>query len=124
MCIMLYHICAEHAKRKKHLPPGPPSLPLVGSIPFMNSKNGIVGSVVHPSLYKYEPYLCTIWMGMAPLVVIQDFALAKQLFSSDCFSGKAASYHNQNIRGKDGQSLGIITTSGIERSSKRSSSKS
>ena len=109
---MLYQIHRSHMKRRKSLPPGPPSLPLIGSIPFMNGDNGLADSFVHPSLYKYDPYLCTVWIGMIPLIMIQDYALAKDLFSSDDFSGRILGYHDQYIRGKGGQTLGIITTAG------------
>ena len=108
--VMVYH--RNHMKRRKHLPHGPPSLPLLGSIPFMRRENGLAGSIVHPSLHKYDPYLCTVWIGTLPLIIIQDYALARELFSRDDFCGRSNNYHDQYVRGKCGDKLGIITTEG------------
>ena len=54
----------------------------------------------------------TVWLGSIPLIVIQDFNLARDLFAREEFCGRAEGYHDRNIRGKNGRSLGIVTTMG------------
>ena len=94
------------------LPPGPPSLPFIGSIPFVDKKRGWADVLMNESLYKYDPNLCTVWVGSRPFIVIQNFALAKELFSRDEFTGRTNSYHNRYVRGIEGECLGIVSTMG------------
>ena len=110
--VVVYHVYRNHMKRRKQLPPGPPSLPLVGGLPFISTENGLADCVTHPSLHKYHPYLCTVWLGPMPAIIIQDYALAKELFASNDFSGRSLNYHNQYVRGIGGEQLGIVYTAG------------
>lgn len=111
--VVSYRIFKRHKETCKSLPPGPPSLPLVGSIPFINYNGGIINAIAHESLYKYDPNLCTVWIATTPVIIIQDFNLAKELFSREEFCGRNSNnYHNQYIRGINGEALGIIHTMG------------
>ena len=109
---MPYVIYKRHRKLCKSLPPGPPSLPLVGSFPFLQNTRGFADAIVQQPLYHYHPKLCTVWIGPSPIIVIQDFDLARDLFSREEFSARPAHYHAKYIRGLDGESLGIIATKG------------
>ena len=94
------------------LPPGPPSIPIVGSIPFLNMKNGTADAVLDRSLWKLFPDMYTVWIGYRPLVIIQNFNLAKDLFAREEYCGRALDYHENYIRGNNGTSLGIVKSEG------------
>ena len=107
-----YVVYKRHRKLCKSLPPGPPSLPLVGSFPFLQNTRGFADAIVQQPLYHYHPKLCTVWIGPSPIIMIQDFDLARDLFSREEFSARPAHYHAKYIRGLNGESLGIIATKG------------
>ena len=107
-----YKIYKKHRVLRESLPPGPPSLPLVGSLTFLQNTRGFADAIVQQQLYHYHPKLCTVWIGLSPIIVIQDFNLARDLFSREDFSARPAHYHAKYIRGLDGESLGIIATKG------------
>ena len=96
------------------LPPGPPALPIIGSIPFLDRKKGNADATLHKSFYKQYPDIYTLWLGSKPLLVIQNFNLAKDLFAREEFSGRGtpSKFHLNYIRGKNGQPLGIVSTTG------------
>ena len=96
----------------RQLPPGPTSLPLVGSIPFLDRNKGNADAVLDKAFYKFSPDMYTVWLGSTPLVVIQDFNLAKDLFSREEFCGRIFTHHDKFVRGKGGHSLGIVATVG------------
>ena len=110
--ILLYLIWQRHQKMVRKYPPGPTALPFIGSIPFLNPKNGNADSVLDKSFYKIASDMYTVWLGHTPLIIIQDFNLAKDLFSREEFCGRIFTYHDKYIRGKGGHSLGIIATVG------------
>ena len=87
------------------LPPGPPALPIIGSIPFLNRKKGNADATLHKSFYKLYPDIYTLWLGSKPLLVIQNFNLAKDLFIREEFCGRGtpSKFHLNYIRGKNGQ---------------------
>ncbi len=87
ICWLFY----SHYNRKKHLPPGPPSMPIVGSLVNLFSKGrnaGMIGDmVVAREFWKYED-MYTLFLGpKLEAIVINDFELAKDLFFRDEFSG-------------------------------------
>ena len=110
--ILCYLIYQRHKRICKAFPPGPTSLPVIGSIPFIGMKRGIVAALIDRCLYKYDPNLCTLWIGNKSIIVIQNFELAKDLFSRDEFSGRTTHYHAKYVRGINGESLGLIATTG------------
>ena len=109
LVFFLYH---KRMKKYRNLPPGPLSLPLVGSIPFLKGKGGPVGWMVDESLYPYGKDFCTIWMGMIPFIWVQDSELTRELFAKEEFSDRMDEWYFRNIKGCYGRALGIGAESG------------
>ena len=105
-------IYQRYNRKYNKLPPGPPYLPILGSIPFLKREKGNGDAMLDNSFHKLYPDMYTLWLGSAPLIVIQDFNLAKDLFARDEFCGRATNYHDKYIRGKNGHNLGILSTIG------------
>ena len=105
-------IYLKHKKTCKLFPPGPPSVPILGSIPFLDKRQGYAAACANENLYHYDPKLCTVWLGLRPIIVIQNFALAKDLLARDEFAGRPQGYTQKHVRGRDGETLGILFTTG------------
>ncbi|CAB4068251.1 unnamed protein product [Lepeophtheirus salmonis] len=97
--------------QKWTLPPGPLSLPIVGSIPFLPSSGG--NGVFHLSLAeKNMEKLYTVDVIWTNLIVINDFQLAKDLFNREDMSGRAFMFFSKYIKGYDGICYGVISNEG------------
>ncbi|XP_040577088.1 cytochrome P450 2U1 [Lepeophtheirus salmonis] len=96
---------------KRHLPPGLPSLPLLGSIPFLQCQ-GLMG-ILDPSLMLKYGKLYTIDVIWNRIIVINDFSLAKNLFNRDDMSGRIQMYYETYVKGYNGIAYGIASSEGI-----------
>ena len=85
VCLIIY---SQYNKRK-HLPPGPPSLPFVGTVAILSDKDKDL--ITRKDFYKYED-MYTLFLGPFPAIVINDFQRAKDLFFRDEFSGKVVPF--------------------------------
>ena len=112
IAVLFYLLYQKLYGKYSKLPPGPPSLPIIGSIPFLDREKGNADSTLDKSFYNLYPDMYTLWLGDKPFVVIQNFSLAKDLFARDEFCGRPFNFHDKYIRGKNGHSLGIIATTG------------
>ena len=83
--ILLALIWLHHFQKLLKLPPGPFSLPLIGTVRILLDGTG-TGAIVSPKYHKYQDFY-TLCLGPMTLVVINDFQLGKELFSKDEFSG-------------------------------------
>nr|QGA72961.1 cytochrome P450 3041C2 [Lepeophtheirus salmonis salmonis] len=106
LCILIY--LGKSYRRKSKFPPGPPNLPIVGTLPYMNG----IGSnaLTDPKFGKYGD-LYSLFIGNIHLVVINNYQLAKDLFAREDVSYRRETWWTLNVRG-DGHPLGIINTSG------------
>ena len=69
------------------MPPGPFSLPILGTFDFIiPSKKSFVEKFFSKKFMNYKDF-CTLYLGNYVVVLINDFKLAKELFSKDEFSG-------------------------------------
>ena len=110
--LAIFLLIAKQRTSKYKLPPGPPALPIVGSLPFLEGK-GMVGKLIHPSLEKYGKDFCSVWIGNRLTVVIQDVALSRDLLAREEFSARVAIASPEvNVRGYKNRMLGIIESSG------------
>ena len=64
-------------KFKKHakFPPGPPKLPIVGSMPFLAVKGGFIRMLINV-VDKFGP-VSGIYLGSLPAVIISDYNILK-----------------------------------------------
>jgi len=97
-------------KKVSKLPPGPPRLPLIGSIPFITLKNGILDWTMDQAVTKHR--LATVYLGPRKLFIINDYELAKDLFAREEFSGRRVSEFQLAHRFFSGKPQGIINTQG------------
>jgi len=117
--ILLTLLFVWHYKKVKEFPPGPFSLPIIGTVSLWSNGGGAKGSAVfNPIYYEYKDWY-TLFIGTLNYVVLNDYKLNKELFSRDEFSGRETSWWHANIRGINGRNLGIITTDGYTWSTQR-----
>ena len=110
--ILLTLLFVWHYKKVKEHPPGPFSLPIIGTIGLLAKGGGSKsGAVFAKEYFGYKDWY-TIFVGNVTAVVLNDFQLCKELFSRDEFAGRESSWWHSNIRGINGRNLGIITTEG------------
>ena len=72
------------SRKAKNFPPGPPRLPLIGSLPYLTDF-AHQHSLIHINR-KMSAQYGKIWgcyFGNTPVVKISDYDLAKEVFSSD-----------------------------------------
>ena len=66
-------------------PPGPPRIPLAGSVPFLRGIG--VEKIVNSDVASYGP-VTGLFAGMYPMIMVNDWKLAKSLFAMEEFSGR------------------------------------
>ena len=81
-CLLIYWL-----KGKSKSPPGPHSIPLLGSLPFLKTAKGIADWVLDDSVTQQK--LATVELGPKTVYLINDFDLAKTLFDKAEFSGRS-----------------------------------
>ena len=79
----------QHYWRVRGLPPGPLSVPLLGTLDiFINYSRTATSIVFGEKFFGFREW-CTIYLGPSlVLVLINDFKLAKELFAKEEFSGQ------------------------------------
>ena len=75
-----------HIKRTKKYPLGPFSIPLIGTIDMFQRSKSPNEILFSEKYFTYEKF-CTFYVGPIVSVLINDFKIAKELFSRDEFSG-------------------------------------
>ena len=78
ICLLFY----SHYNKRKHLPPGPISVPFIGSLISKGFK------INREEFYKYGD-MYSIFLGQSTLIIINDMKRTKDLFNRDEFSGKS-----------------------------------
>ena len=101
-----------HYKRVKELPPGPFSLPIIGSVClWQNGSPFKSGELFDKKFFHYKDWY-TLFTGTEVLVILNDYQFSKDIFARDEFSGRETSWWQGNIRGFHGKNVGIIATEG------------
>ncbi|XP_040578821.1 cytochrome P450 18a1 [Lepeophtheirus salmonis] len=92
------------------LPPGPFSLPLVGSLPFLSSQGS--PGILDFALGEKFGSIYTVDVIWSKIVVLNDFAMAKDLFNREDVSGRYQGQWHRFTKGYDGIAYGIINNEG------------
>ena len=74
------------------LPPGPPGLPIIGSIPFLPKTFRLSRGLHTPKLFYYlaQKYgaVCHLWLGPVPTILISDTKILKKAFKNANMSSR------------------------------------
>jgi len=105
LLLLLHHL---YSRRR---PPGPPSLPLLGSLPFLSTAKGLLDWTLDPQVTKNR--LSTVWLGPIPVYIINCPSLVKKLFDMEEFSGRKVPDWIAPLRYSRG-GLGVINSSGSQ----------
>ena len=97
-------------RKGRNLPPGPRSIPILGSLPFISVKRGLFSWTLDENVTKHK--LSTVKLGPMEFFIVNDLELAKELFSKEEFSGRDVSQFHLAHRFFNGKPQGIINTEG------------
>jgi cytochrome P450 len=104
-------------RRGPGCPPGPPWVPLLGSLPFLNVSKGLLSWVLNRQVTAHP--LTQVRLGRRQFNVINDLELAKELFQLDEFSGRNTTQLMLNHRFWNNLPHGIIMTQGAHWTAQR-----
>ena len=79
LCLLL------HLRGRRGTPPGPGWIPVLGSLPFITLKNGILDWVLDREVTRHK--IATVNIFGARILLINDYDLAKVCFSFDIYTG-------------------------------------
>ena len=118
LCLFLISVIylVIRGRHQKH-PPGPPRVPLLGSLPFLNITKGILDWGLDPRVTQHR--LASLALGPKVFNVINDLELSKELFEKEEFSGKSPEQTLINHRFWHNVPWGILFTQGAQWSSQR-----
>ena len=85
LILLFVKLISKCFQKPKDFPPGPPHLPIIGSFPFLAGRG--LEKIVGAEVASYGP-VTGLYAGAYPLVMINDWKLAKSLFSREEFSGR------------------------------------
>ena len=76
--LVVFVFLAYRAKQSKK-PPGPPSLPILGSLPFISHKQGLFSWTLDEAVTRHK--LATVRLGPKVIFVINDLETVTSLAS-------------------------------------------
>lgn len=104
-------------KRKRLRPPGPPRVPLLGSLPFLDMSRGFLSWSLDPRVTAHP--LAFVKLGRLQINMVNDFNLAKELFEKEEFSGRNPDQLVRKSRFWENIPRGIVFTEGAKWSAQR-----
>ena len=72
---LLIYLVAKSFRKPERFPPGPPKLPIVGSMPYL-SKTGSLLHVIKEAVEQYGP-IVGIYLGSKPTIFVADYNMLK-----------------------------------------------
>ena len=114
--LVKYLFSKKWAARHPNLPPGPPRVPIIGSIPFLPKEFRVKGRGLHtPKLFKYlaEKYgpVFHLWLGPIPTIVICDPKILREAFKHWSISSRPIMRPFHEFRyGSKAMALKIVAT--------------
>jgi len=97
-------------RSRTRAPPGPPRIPFMGSLPFISTLKGLTSWALDISVTSHK--LTSVGLGTKIINVVNDYELAKELFSKDEFSGRVWPEFWYKHKGFEGKPYGITMTHG------------
>ena len=107
--LLLLAVCRWYVRRRL-LPPGPPAVPVLGSIPFLDLRRGLVSWTTDTRVTGHT--LATVSMGPKNYFVINDLKLARELFEKEEFTGRPRDQWGEKFKVVKGVMRGIVHTEG------------
>ena len=103
--------------KHKNFPPGPPRIPILGSLPFM--PNSVKEQKISIQNYMNENYgpLSGLYVANRPMVVVSDYNMIKDLYKrlEACARPTiVAPLHELRFGDKEGRQRGLLQSSGSE----------
>ena len=96
--------------QRRKLPPGPPSVPILGVLPFVSKRGSNLFS--DPDMEQKYGSIIKLEFNGKIFIVLNDFKTVKQLFNQDFLSARPSNYFLNNVRGHGQEDTGIIYSSG------------
>jgi len=72
---LLAYLIYKSSRKPEKFPPGPPKLPLIGSLPYLGTTGSFAHSIIEV-VQKYGP-VAGIFLGSKPAVFVADFDILK-----------------------------------------------
>ncbi|TRY68671.1 hypothetical protein TCAL_03243 [Tigriopus californicus] len=111
LILISFWIFLKGTKKPKNFPPGPPIVPILGSIPFMK------GPTLNEKIWskdladQFGPVIGLI-MGNKPFVMITDPKVAKQALSGEDLIGRPRDPLALEVRAQNGKFFGLFLADG------------
>ena len=103
--------------RRRKQPPGPPAVPLLGSLPFLDISKGVLNWSLDPHITAHR--IAAVSIGTKVFHILNDFHLCKDLFEREEFNGRPLDKFLLAHRFNHPVPLGIIHTEGAHWSTQR-----
>ena len=107
--VLLFKWIISRLQKPPLFPPGPPSVPVLGSLPFLPGRG--VEKFVSEYVSSFGP-VTGLMVGSYHAAMINDWRLARQLFSKEEFSGRIVNYTTSWAKSFTEDNKGIVFANG------------
>ena len=103
ICYLMATRSGKRVEQQLNLPPSPYRLPILGNVYHVIRQKMPIHMVFHKLANRYGS-MFTFWIGKAPMVIVNDFACAKEVLYNKQFAGRPQREAGQIIsRGFQGE---------------------